>query len=59
MWLFMPIYKCLWATSNVNQDTFNIKKKKHQFFLYFAEFLRKNAMAVSMATDQQIEEIIY
>ena len=60
MWLFMPIYKCLWATSNVIQDTFNITTKNTPIFVdFFPIFLRKNLMAVSMATDQQIQEIIY
>ena len=39
---FMPIYKCLLATSNFIQDTFNLKAKKtHQFSLIFCNFREK------------------
>ena len=39
---FMPIYKCLSATSNFIQDTFNLKAKKtHQFSLIFCNFRAK------------------
>ena len=51
MWLFMPIYKCLLAPKSFTQDTFNLKTK--QTALYFVDL---NLIAVTMATDQQIEK---
>ena len=62
MRLLLSIYKYLWATSNFIQDTFNLKTKSKKtpiFVDFLLIFLQKNSIAVSIATDQQIEKINY